>query len=216
MVRSQCTTDARIELPNSTRCLRHKSRGARPDETPDSAKVPPPRTISPRRVPSIRLCGGHWQRWCVRYGNQQSIGIPFPPAICSHGAHLRIRWKYVRSGALPSRCATRDVRTFDAMLLRWGVARVVAVPSGTSIPRSKCPQSIASDEVNNQELCQLTKAPIDGDSGSAATGREVIDQATLRRRSVLLFGLRWSSPLDVPRLGGRRDFNRQVNAGRPS
>ena len=31
----------------------------------------------------------------------------------------------------------------------------------------------------------LTKAPIDGDLGSAASGREVIDQATLRRRSLL-------------------------------
>ena len=34
----------------------------------------------------------------------------------------------------------------------------------------------------------LTKAPIDGDSGSAASGREVIDQATLRRRSCFYLG----------------------------
>ena len=34
----------------------------------------------------------------------------------------------------------------------------------------------------------LTKAPIDGDSGSAASGREVIGQATLRRRSCFYSG----------------------------
>ena len=54
--------------------------------------------------------------------------------------------------------------------------------------RTSRPHTKNAHDLKSAESRCLTKAPIDGDSGSAATGREVMDQATLRRRSCFYFG----------------------------